>query len=48
MEYQKILMGLLSKAYKLDDGTIGEILNAENADEKKRYFKNFRVRHAKG
>ena len=27
-------MGLLSKAYKLDDGTIGEILNAENADEK--------------
>lgn len=34
MEYQKILMGLLSKAYKLDDGTIGEILNAENADEK--------------
>lgn len=34
MEYQKILTGLLSKAYKLDDGTIGEILNAENADEK--------------
>lgn len=24
----------MSKAYKLDDGTIGEILNAENADEK--------------
>ena len=33
MEIQKILTGLLSKAYKLDDGKIGEILNAENATE---------------
>ena len=33
MEYQKILMWLLSKAYKLDDGKIAEILKAENATE---------------
>lgn len=33
MEIQKILTGLLSKAYKLDDGKIGEILNADNATE---------------
>lgn len=35
MEDQKILVGLLSKALKLDNGKIAEILNSEKTDDEK-------------
>ena len=33
LDFQKVITGLLSGAFKLDDGKIGEILNADNATE---------------